>query len=70
MILPRSPLIANAEQYLLTAVEQYPDSDIAISFQRLATHCLSASPTSQTALTPMEQEEFFQFLQEGPSVAS
>lgn len=64
MTLERSPLIADAELQLRTAVESAPESDVAMAFRLLADYACSADPATLTTPTPFGQEAFFEFMRE------
>ena len=62
MTLSRSSLIADAELDLNTAVETAPGSPEAAAFRALADHTLALDASTVALPTPLEQEEFFEFM--------
>ncbi len=61
--IPRDPAVIAAERHRTTVVEESPDSPAAQAFQRLADHILDARDLSPPTPTPMERDEFYDFLE-------
>ncbi|MFW6369078.1 MAG: AAA family ATPase [Myxococcota bacterium] len=61
--IPRDPKVIEAERRRRTVVEHDPESPAALAFVELAAAALSVDRESQPAPTPMEAEEFFDYLE-------
>jgi nitrogenase iron protein NifH len=61
--IPRDPKILEAERKRLTVVEHAPDAPSSKTFARLAKELAKIDPQAVSLPTPMEDEEFYSFLE-------
>lgn len=73
-VIPRDPLVREAEYRKCTAVELFPDSEIAAAYRALTEKILAIEKSACPLPTPLSDEQFYaytrrKFAEDGPDVA-